>query len=218
VAAAADSAPAASTDAAARVIRFTQGAFVLLQCGATLSVQLVSVFVRHDLHGTVRQAGLILGLCAGLEVPLMLGLGVLASRVPLRRLILIGPLCSIAYFALVAISTHTWQLAVLQILNACSIAAIQGIGIAYFQDLIPAHPGRASTLYSNAFPAGAMLAGPILGVATHIGYRYGYAAAAVLGVAGFVLLQMNRSSALPAAAEGAVPVERDSRVRQPLPR
>jgi MFS transporter, SET family, sugar efflux transporter len=201
-----DPAPVASLDAAPRVIRFTQAAFMLLQCASNLGVQLMSLFVLHDLHGTIRQSGLILGLCAGLEVPLMLGLGLLASRVPLRRLILIGPLFSVAYFSIAAISTHTWQLAAAQILNAGAIAAIQGLGVTYFQDLIPRHPGRASTLYSNGFPAGAMLAGPILGVATHIGYRYGYAAAVVLGVAGFVLLRMSQPPPIAPSGAGDVAV------------
>ena len=201
----ADPADGIGVDAPLRVIRLTQAAFVLFQCGSSLSVQLVSLFVRHDLHGNIRDAGLILGLCAGLEVPLMLGLSMLAARVPVRRLVLAGPAFAIAYFATAAMTTHTWQLAVAQILNACAIAAIQGMGVTYFQDLMPTQPGRASTLYSNGFPAGAMLAGPILGIATKIGYRYGFAAAAVLAMAGFVLLLLNRPPAV-----GSVPVHADA--------
>ncbi len=185
-------APAAAAETSRRLVALTLAAFVLLQCATSLSVQLVSVYVTHDLGGDVRDSGLILGLCAGLEIPLMLGLGLLSSRVPVRRLILAGPVFAVAYFSLAAVTSHTWQLAVAQILNASSIAAIQGLGIAYFQDLLPGHPGRASTLYSNGFPAGAMLAGPIIGAAGHLGYRFAYASAAVLSAGGLVLLLINR--------------------------
>ena len=170
----------------------TQAAFVLLQCASSLSVQLVSLFVLHDLGGHVSDSGLILGLCAALEIPLMLGLGAMSVRVPMRRLILIGPVLAVAYFSVAAITSHTWQLAVAQILNASSIAVIQGLGITYFQDLLPREPGRASTLFSNGFPVGAMLSGPILGAAAHLGYRFGYGAAAVLSAGGLVLLLVNR--------------------------
>jgi SET family sugar efflux transporter-like MFS transporter len=191
-------------DAPRRVILLTQAAFLMLQSASSLSVQLVSVYVTHDLHGDVRDSGLILGLCAGLEIPLMLGLGMMAARVPLRRLLLAGPVFAVAYFSFAAVTTHTWELAVAQILNACGIAAIQGLGISYFQDLLPRHPGRASTLFSNGFPTGAMLAGPILGTAAHVGYRFGYAAAATLSAIGLVLLLVNRP---PAIRKAVAPVE-----------
>jgi MFS transporter, SET family, sugar efflux transporter len=95
------------------------------------------------------------------------------------------------YFALAAGATHTWQLAAGQLLNAASIAAIQGLGVTYVQDLLPSQPGRMSTLYSNAFPAGAILAGPVVGAAAHIGYRGAYAVAACLAAGGFALLLVN---------------------------
>jgi MFS transporter, SET family, sugar efflux transporter len=202
-----DALPAAA-NAPRRVIVLTIAAFLMLQSAANLSVQLVSVFVTNDLGGDVRDSGLILGLCAGLEVPLMLILGATSSRVPLRKLLLAGPVFAVAYFSVAAVATHTWQLGVAQILNAAAIAAIQGLGIAYYQDLLPRHPGRASTLYSNGFPAGAMLGAPILGVAAHVGYRFGYAAAAVLSAGGLILLLLNR----PTTNERPAAIEPDLRI------
>jgi SET family sugar efflux transporter-like MFS transporter len=42
-------------------------------------VQALALFIDRDLHGSVGSAGLILGLCAAFEIPLMLGLGVLPA-------------------------------------------------------------------------------------------------------------------------------------------
>ena len=47
-------------------------AFTLLQMPLTLGVQALPLFVSPDLDGDVRDAGLLLGLCAALEIPLML--------------------------------------------------------------------------------------------------------------------------------------------------
>ncbi|SHN75528.1 MFS transporter [Cryptosporangium aurantiacum] len=166
---------------------------VLMQTAAVLGVQALPLFVDEDLHGSVRDTGLILGLCAALEIPLMLAFGALAGRIPIRVLYLVGPALAAAYFAVVAVSTGTGQVAAAQILNASGIALIQGIGITYFLDLLPNRPGRASTLFSNAFPIGATLSAPLLGVAQHIGYRYGFAAAAVLSTVGLALVLTRRT-------------------------
>src|ERR671921_1142526 len=49
--------------------------FTCLMCPLTLAVQALPLFIRTELGGPVSQAGLVLGLCAALEIPLMLGMG-----------------------------------------------------------------------------------------------------------------------------------------------
>ena len=179
--------PDAVPDAPRRVIALTVAAFVLMQGAGNLGVQALPLFVTTDLRGDIGNAGLILGLCAGLEIPLMLGFGFLSTRVPLRRLILAGPLFSLAYMLTMASAERTWQVAAAQFFNAATVALVHGLGVSYVQEMLPRHPGRASTLFTNAFPAGAVLAGPILGAAQHLGYRTAYLAGAVLAVAALAL-------------------------------
>ncbi|GAA0234171.1 sugar efflux transporter [Cryptosporangium japonicum] len=180
-------------DVSEGVLRLNVVALVLIQTAATLSVQILPLFVNADLNGDVRDTGFILGLCAFLEIPLILAFGALAGRVGVRRLFLVGPLVSALYLGTAALSAGTGQVAVAQLLNASGIALIQGIGITYFQDLLPSRPGRASTLFSNAFPIGSTLAAPLLGIAQQVGYRFGFAAAAVLSLAGLALLVTRRT-------------------------
>jgi SET family sugar efflux transporter-like MFS transporter len=168
-------------------------AFALMQCASGLGVQAMSLFVTTDLGGGIGSAGVILGVCAGLEIPLMLGFGFLTTRVPLRRLVLAGPLFSVAYTLSVAASTHVWQVVAAQLFAACTVAVVQGLGVSYVQEMLPRHPGRASTLFTNAFPAGQMMAGPILGVAQHVGYRAAYLTAAGLALTAFAVLKSARS-------------------------
>jgi MFS transporter, SET family, sugar efflux transporter len=184
-----------------RALWITVVALVLVQGAIALNVQLVPLLVRHNLHAGVGAAGIILGVCAGLEIPAMLGFGLLSKRVPLQLLVRIGPVFGIAYYALAAASQQVWQLAAMQLLNACFIAVIQGLAISYVQELLPLHPGRASTLYSNTFVCGIILAGPVLGIGAKFGYRISFVVAVGLAAAGMVLLTVGR----PARLERSIP-------------
>jgi SET family sugar efflux transporter-like MFS transporter len=183
---------ALATAGSRRSLWTTLVALVLLQGAIALNVQLVPLLVRHNLHAGVDSAGAILGVCAGLEIPAMLGFGVLSKRVSLQLLVRIGPLFGIAHYALAAAVGQVWQLGAAQLLNACFIAVMQGLAVSYVQDLLPSHPGRASTLYSNTFICGMILAGPVLGIGAKLGYRVSFVIAAALSVGGIVLLTLGR--------------------------
>ena len=187
-------------DAPRRTLWLTAAAFTLLQTPLTLAVQTLPLFIGSELGGDVGDAGLLLGLCAALEIPLMLGLGVLSTRVPLRALLFAGAACGVAYYALVALADDLWLLVGGQLLNALFIAAVSGLGISYMQNMLPRHPGRATTLYTNSFPLGAMFAGPLFGLAQHFEYRLAYWMCTALCAAGLLLLVLVRNERVPQPA------------------
>jgi SET family sugar efflux transporter-like MFS transporter len=176
--------------------RLAMVAFVLMQTPLVLAVQSLPLFLSRDLGGEASAAGLILGLCAALEIPLMLGFGWLSTRIPLRTLIIAGGTCGVAYYTLVALATSVWILVAGQLLNAVFIAAVSGLGISYMQDMLPREPGRATTLFTNTFPIGAMLAGPMFGLAATIGFRSAYAMSAVLCLLGLLVLSTVRQRSI----------------------
>ncbi|GAA2843592.1 sugar efflux transporter SetB [Actinoplanes cyaneus] len=180
--------------------------FVLTTTTMVLGVQAMSLYVTENLHGTVGDSGLVLGLCAALEIPLMLGFGALSTRVPLRVLILAGVVTGVAYQALAAVAHSVWMLAAAQVLNAVFIATNSGLGISYVQDLMPSHPGRATTMFTNTFPIGQILAAPLFGVAQQYDYRLAYVINLGLAVLGLILLLVARPPA-------RTPVESISQVR-----
>ena len=175
-----------------RTLLLTAAAFTMLQCPLTLGVQALPLFIDANLGGDAANAGIMFGLCAALEIPLMLGLGALTTRLPLRRLILIGASCGVGYNVLVTASSTVWMLAVGQLLNAMFIAAVSGLGISYMQDMLPNRPGQATTLFTNSFPIGAMLAGPLFGLAQHVDFRLAYGMGTALCAAGLVVLLLTR--------------------------
>ncbi|MFI5495355.1 sugar efflux transporter [Actinoplanes sp. NPDC051859] len=167
-------------------------AFTLLQTPLTLGIQALPLLIGTELGGDAAAAGLVLGLCAALEIPLMLGLGVLSTRLPLRALLFAGGACGVAYYGAAAVATSVWVLFAAQILNALFIAAVSGLGISYMQNMLPEQPGRATTLFTNSFPLGAMLAGPLFGLSQQFGYRLAYVLCTGLCLAGLVVLTLAR--------------------------
>jgi SET family sugar efflux transporter-like MFS transporter len=184
-------------------------AMTLLMAPLTLAVQALPLFISTDLHGDAADAGLILGLCAALEIPLMIGLGALSTRVPLRGLMLAGTTAGVLYYALAAAAPNVGWLFAGQVLNALFIAATNGLGITFVQDMLPGQPGRASTLYSNTFPIGAVLSGPLFGLSQHFGYRLAYVITTGMCLAGLLLLIVHRGPG--ARSRGTDPAARDRR-------
>ncbi|WP_433273935.1 sugar efflux transporter [Actinosynnema sp. CS-041913] len=177
---------------ARREIVLAAFAFVLLQGATAVGVLAMPLYVTDVLHGTTGDAGLVLGLCAALEIPLMLGFGVLAIRVNQRLLVLAGGAVALAYYAVMLATDATWQVAAAQALHAVVISAVMGVGISYFQNLAPDRPGYATTLYTNTAKISAMLAGPLLALSQVFGYRSAYAIGLVMSALGLGLLLLAR--------------------------
>jgi len=133
----------------------------------------------------------------------MMVFGSLANRWPLRRLLLLGCGFGIAYTLVVSLSEAVWQVAVAQVLHACYVCAVGGLGISYFQQLLPSALGRATTLFTNAGRVSGMLAGLIFGVVEAHGYRLAYVASLGLSLAGTAILAATRGGAPAAALESA---------------
>lgn len=183
------STPVAARDGSPRRVLVTAAvAFVLLQSADILGLLVMPLYVTDVLHGTTSDAGLVMGLCAALEIPLMLGFGALASRVDHKVLVLVGGVVALLYYAALLLTTATRQVAAAQVLHAIFISAVMGVGISYFQGLAPDRPGYATTMYTNTLTISAMVSGPLLGPAQATGYRSAFAIAFVLTVLGLGLL------------------------------
>ncbi|GAA2999962.1 sugar efflux transporter [Actinokineospora diospyrosa] len=177
---------------ARRRLWFAVPAFVLIQAAGALGIMALPLFVAADLGGGAADAGLVMGLCAALEIPLMLGFGALAVRTSQHRLVLVGMAFAVAYHAVVFATTDIWQVAVAQVLNAVVIAAVMGVGISYFQSLDPSRPGAVTALFGNTTVAGTMIAGPLLGLAQQLGYRSAYLMCLSMAGLGLLLLALAR--------------------------
>jgi len=64
-------------------------------------------------------------------------------------------------------------LLLLQLFNAVFIGIVAGIGMLWFQDLMPGRAGSATTLFTNSISTGVILAGVIQGA---LAQSYGHGA------------------------------------------
>jgi SET family sugar efflux transporter-like MFS transporter len=158
-------------------------AFVTLQVTNIGTVTVATLFITRELHSPIFWAGIVLGTAALFEIPSLLLIGWLHTRVSARTLILISCVVGALYYALVTITHAPWQLVALQPLNAWFFATVAGIGLTVFQDTFPS-PGLASGLFTNTRRVGAVLSGLLIAALAIFPdtYRAVYAAAAILVV------------------------------------
>lgn len=116
-------------------------------------------------------AGILMGTAAGLEIPIMILAGFYVKRFGKRRMMLIAVTAGVLFY-LGLIFFHSLQaLLILQLFNAAFIGIIAGIGMLWFQDLMPGRAGSATTLFTNSISTGVILAGVIQGA---VAQSYGH--------------------------------------------
>ncbi|PAD33042.1 sugar efflux transporter [Paenibacillus sp. 7523-1] len=151
-----------------------------------------ALFITNNLGGTTSDVGLVSSICAALEIPFMIALGLLSAKYSNRILVFCGAIFGGAYYFVILISNAMWQMLAAQILLAVFVAVISAIGISYIQDLLPRMPGYASTLYSNSSTIGRLLGSLVGGgVASIVGYRYSFIFCFILIIIAVIMLAVS---------------------------
>ncbi|UTH01184.1 sugar efflux transporter [Macrococcoides canis] len=143
-------------------------AFVFLHIGQWMYTLNMPLFVTEFLNADESNVGYLASLCAGLEVPFMIILGILASRFQTRTLLMIGAVFGGGYYFSIGVFDSVTAMLIGQIGLAFFLAILLGLGISYFQDILPDFPGYASTLFSNAMIAGQLLGNLLGGVMSDV--------------------------------------------------
>ncbi|AIQ34266.1 MULTISPECIES: sugar efflux transporter [unclassified Paenibacillus] len=151
-----------------------------------------ALFITNNLGGTTSDVGLVSSICAALEIPFMIMLGLLSAKYSNRSLMMCGAILGGAYYLVVILSGAMWQMLAAQVLLAVFVAVISAIGISYIQDLLPSMPGYASTLYSNSSTIGRLIGSLVGGgLATLVGYRYSFVLCFVLITIALIMLAVS---------------------------
>ncbi|HEI2693692.1 TPA: sugar efflux transporter SetB [Escherichia coli] len=112
------------------------------------------LFIINELHLPEKLAGVMMGTAAGLEIPTMLIAGYFAKRLGKRFLMRVAAVGGVCFYA--------------GMLMAHSPGILGGIGMLYFQDLMPGQAGSATTLYTNTSRVGWIIAGSVAGIVAEI--------------------------------------------------
>ncbi|HAW1276943.1 sugar efflux transporter SetB [Escherichia coli] len=126
------------------------------------------LFIINELHLPEKLAGVMMGTATGLEIPTMLIAGYFAKRLGKRFLMRVAAVGGVCFYAGMLMAHSPVILLGLQLLNAIFIGILGGIGMLYFQDLMPGQAGSATTLYTNTSRVGWIIAGSVAGIVAEI--------------------------------------------------
>lgn len=126
------------------------------------------LFIINELHLPEKLAGVMMGTAAELEIPTMLIAGYFAKRLGKRFLMRVAAVGGVCFYAGMLMAHSPVILLGLQLLNAIFIGILGGIGMLYFQDLMPGQAGSATTLYTNTSRVGWIIAGSVAGIVAEI--------------------------------------------------
>lgn len=181
-------APAGAASPGKEII-LAMAAFALLFGANQAYVLALPLLVTRELDGAAQTAGWLMGTAAGLEIPIMLLAGWLAARLRLLLIIRFGCAAAVVLYLCVWQANAVWQMFALQILNAIFVGCLGGLGITFFQNMLPGRTGVASTLFTNTNQLGNIFGALMIAlVADLFGYRNLYAANMLAALLAFSLL------------------------------
>lgn len=121
------------------------------------------LWISQDLGLPDELAGLLMGTAAGLEIPAMILAGYYVKRFGKRNMMVVAVAAGVLFYLGLIFFHGKTALLALQLFNAVFIGIIAGIGMLWFQDLMPGRPGSATTLFTNSISTGVILAGILQG-------------------------------------------------------
>lgn len=145
-----------------------------------VSASLLPLMILQMPGGGTQHVGLIAGLTAGIEVPLMLLGGYLANRMPLWKIIIGGGAFYAVYLCFLGFAHTVPHIYGLAILNAAGNAIMLTMHLSYFQSLLPDRPGLGTSLLSISSLLYKVIGAGIFACA---GTSLGFAGAAMTGAA-----------------------------------
>ena len=146
------------------------------------------LWISSELGLPDKLAGFLMGTAAGLEIPAMILAGYYVKRYGKRRMMVIAVAAGVLFYTGLIFFNSRMALMTLQLFNAVFIGIVAGIGMLWFQDLMPGRAGAATTLFTNSISPGVILAGVIQGaIAQSWGHFAVYWVIAVISVVALFL-------------------------------
>lgn len=149
-----------------RTTRLVTVAFVTLICLHSTNViatTTMPIVVDELGSGRTSIAGLAFATSAGVEAVILFCLARWSGGRSEGTLILIGCIPGALYYLLLATTTLPWLIVVAQPLNAMFIAVAVGVGMTWFQSMMPNRPGLATGLFMNASRIASLATAPVIG-------------------------------------------------------
>jgi len=146
----------------------------------------------ETLGGTETQVRFAFSIAPVFELPFMLYLGVLATRVSHGALIRTSLSVAVVYYLGLSLSTHPMHVYLLQVLSAAIVAVMGGVAITFFQNFLPDQPGPATNIYVTAQRVGSTVGYLLFGtLMAAFGHRTIFTICSLGALFSFLLLIMS---------------------------
>ena len=173
-------------------------AFSLYFACSTMGMMNLPLLLLHELGGSEQQIGIAYSIAPIFELPFMVYLGVLATRVRHERLVVLAMLLASFYYAGLSFAGAASHVYLLQIASAAVIAVMSGVAISFFQTFLPSQAGSATNLYSSASRVGSMVGYIAFGsIAGALGHRVVFSVTAVATLVSAAMVHLFRSTRVP---------------------
>ncbi|EAB4699945.1 MFS transporter [Salmonella enterica] len=171
-----------------RNVRMLFIASTLMWTCNTMYIIDMPLWISVELGLSDKLAGVLMGTAAGLEILAMILAGFYVKRFGKRRMMIAAVAAGVLFYVGLLFFHSRTALLLLQLFNAVFIGIVAGIGMLWFQDLMPGRAGAATTLFTNSISTGVILAGVIQGaVAQSFGHFAVYWVIAAISVVTLVM-------------------------------
>ncbi|MUK92916.1 MFS transporter [Aliivibrio fischeri] len=168
------------------------GRMVILYCfiivcafsANNLYITSMPLYLSQELQVDVSWLGLMFGVAAACEIPVMLGAGKMAEKMGTTRVMTLGVVSGAMFFLVMLSSTSFTSMLIAQILNGFFIGVCATLGMVALQDMMKDRLGTASTLFSNMLNISVLVSSILVGV---VGELYNYYSALYLCFIGAII-------------------------------
>ncbi|WP_295892061.1 sugar efflux transporter [uncultured Vibrio sp.] len=152
------------------------GGLVVLYCVAmvcvfsanTLYITSIPLYLSQELRVDVSWLGLLFGMAAACEIPVMLTAGKMAEKVGTVRIMILSVVAGALFYVVMLSSTTFMAMLTAQILNGFFIGICATLGMVALQDMMKDQLGTASTLFSNMLNISVLTSSLAVGVVAEL--------------------------------------------------
>lgn len=156
---------------------------IVLAFGANnLYIVSMPLYLSQELKVDANWLGVLFGVAALCEIPVMLWAGKLARRWSALTIMKVGIASGVLFYSAMLVATNYTHLIIAQILNGIFIGTCATLGMVVMQDMMKDKLGTASTLFSNMLQLSMLVSSLSVGIVGELFNYYSSFYVSLLGV------------------------------------
>ncbi|ELU4010769.1 sugar efflux transporter [Vibrio vulnificus] len=174
---------------------------VLAFAANNLYIVSMPLYLSQELKVDANWLGVLFGVAALCEIPVMLWAGKLARRWSALTIMKVGIASGVLFYSAMLVATNYTHLIVAQILNGIFIGTCATLGMVVMQDMMKDKLGTASTLFSNMLQLSMLVSSLSVGIVGELFNYYSSFYVSLLGVSLALILLICCQTKLAASSE-----------------